>query len=558
MTRRFCQALLLTLVVQICASAQTFDERMSDWPMDLSLAGTVMASPEPMAGDTCQQTFLAAAASHPGTLVCIHFGEKLWRRSWPDTARICNFLVTSEGDTTIVQRLGENSTATDEADLRQQLGRADGVQLCSRGQVSPGQRQLLQRLQPGLREVVKRGGVVWACGDLCRGLGRYEIVGSMEGEQPEPARIVTALQLIPDVVIQTAFQRESARPQLLSVLAAHPRMVGIGMDPQTTLILQGRKIRAAGAGELHFLTMANERRPLRRKSISQPTSGRFNPYESLVDLTAWRRDAIDRTLEPFPPARPPLPLVENGTLLIAGGGGLPEGLMDRFIELAGGRQARLVYIPCTRRERISDRQRQFVELWKEREVASADVVHTKDRRRANQDEDLLKPLRQATGIFFGGGRQWNFSDSWYGTEAHRLMKDVLRRGGVIAGSSAGASIQARYLARANPLGNIDIMAPGYERGGLGFIGGVAIDQHFTQRGRQPDMSQLVNRYPQLLGIGIDERTALVVRKSVAEVVGENAVFIYDRRQFAAHDRPDYLKLGAGQKYDLAKRKVVPP
>ena len=102
---------------------------------------------------------------------------------------------------------------------------------------------------------------------------------------------------------------------------------------------------------------------------------------------------------------------------------------------------------------------------------------------ANTDEELLGALRGATGIWFGGGRQWNFADSYYGTEAHRLMKDVLHRGGVIGGSSAGASIQARYLARATPIQNFEIMAPGYERGGLGFLGGTSWQRAETLTGR---------------------------------------------------------------------------
>ena len=130
------------------------------------------------------------------------------------------------------------------------------------------------------------------------------------------------------------------------------------------------------------------------------------------------------------------------------------------------------------------------------------------------------------------------------------MKQVLQRGGVIGGSSAGASIQARYLARANPLGNVDIMAAGYERGGLGFISGIAIDQHFTQRGRQKDMTQLVDRYPQMLGVGIDESTALVVRKSVGEIVGRGKVFFYDRNQPVVEGEDDFVALEAGQKLSL--------
>ena len=135
------------------------------------------------------------------------------------------------------------------------------------------------------------------------------------------------------------------------------------------------------------------------------------------------------------------------------------------------------------------------------------------------------------------------------------MKDVLKRGGVIAGSSAGASIQAEYLARATPIENFDIMAAGYERGGLGFIVGVAIDQHFSQRGRQKDMAKLVDCYPQLLGIGLDEATAIIVQKSTAEIVGRGKVFFYDRSQTAADD-VDYVALPAGSSYNLATRTVL--
>ena len=202
--------------------------------------------------------------------------------------------------------------------------------------------------------------------------------------------------------------------------------------------------------------------------------------------------------------------------------------------------------------------RRLLQGWRDKGVASAVMLHTKDRNQANSDEAFLAPLRDATGIWFGGGRQWNFSDSYYGTEAHRLMKGVVERGGVIGGSSAGASIQARYLARANPLGNFDIMVDGYERGGLGFIGGVAIDQHFSQRRRQSDMTSLVNRYPQLLGIGLDEKTAILVRGSTAEVVGDGRVFFYDRNQPVIPGQPDYVALEDGERYDLSLRERIAP
>jgi cyanophycinase len=276
----------------------------------------------------------------------------------------------------------------------------------------------------------------------------------------------------------------------------------------------------------------------------------------LVDLTQWRREAIDRTLPLFPPKDTVQPIVENGHLLIVGGGGLPSGLMDRFVELAGGiDNAKLVYVPCEEDDQVAEKH-STVEMWKRMGVKNATYIHTKDRNQANEDDSFLKPLVSATGIWFGGGRQWNLADSYYGTKAHRLMKQCVERGGVIGGSSAGASIQAAYLARATPIENFQIMAPGYERGGLGFLQGVAIDQHFSQRNRIPDMSQLVKTYPQLLGIGIDETTAIEVSASTAIVSGNGSVYFFDGTKRSEDDSPSFVKLRQGDRYDLILRSMI--
>src|SRR5258708_39264612 len=95
---------------------------------------------------------------------------------------------------------------------------------------------------------------------------------------------------------------------------------------------------------------------------------------------------------------------------------------------------------------------------------------------------------------------------------------VLRRGGVSGGSSAGATIQGDYLVRGSPLGNEEMMAAGYEHG-FAFLPGTAIDQHFAQRNRFADLSKVVAAHPQLLGIGLDESTAIIVQGHIAEVVG---------------------------------------
>jgi cyanophycinase len=132
---------------------------------------------------------------------------------------------------------------------------------------------------------------------------------------------------------------------------------------------------------------------------------------------------------------------------------------------------------------------------------------------------------------------------------------MLARGGVIGGSSAGASIQSEYMPRGHPLGNTVVAAEGYERG-FGYLPGCAVDQHFFARNRTKDMTGLMKRYPQLLGVGIDEGTAIVVTGHTAEVIGKSKVGFYDYRTPPKDGEQDYTEVKAGEKYDLKGRKAI--
>src|SRR5204863_6445895 len=190
----------------------------------------------------------------------------------------------------------------------------------------------------------------------------------------------------------------------------------------------------------------------------------------------------------------------------------------------------------------------------QRGVKDVSVVKARERKDL-EDPKTLDVFKKATGIWFGGGRQWNFVDAYEGTKVPELMRDVLRRGGVIGGSSAGATIQGDYLCRGAPGGPNNIICEGYERA-LGFLPGVAIDQHFTQRNRLKDMVLLMKTYPQFLGIGLDEATAILVQGHVAEVMGTNKVHFYDGRKPVDAGNPDHESLKAGDRYDLKDRKTL--
>jgi cyanophycinase len=177
-------------------------------------------------------------------------------------------------------------------------------------------------------------------------------------------------------------------------------------------------------------------------------------------------------------------------------------------------------------------------------------------------------LLEAGGVWFGGGRQWNFVDSYEGTLTEKRFHDVLRRGGVIGGSSAGASIQSEFMPRGHPLGNTVMAAEGYEKG-FGFLPGCAVDQHFFARDRTADMTGLMKLHPQYLGIGIDEATAIVVTGSTAEIMGRSSVGFYDTRKpttrlrysWSADGRlvwenADFEEVFPGEKYDLQRRMKI--
>jgi cyanophycinase-like exopeptidase len=157
--------------------------------------------------------------------------------------------------------------------------------------------------------------------------------------------------------------------------------------------------------------------------------------------------------------------------------------VDRFIQAAGGPEAPIVVVPTADgREGTEPAPPGF-----ERTLAAAGATNVRTFHAANPGEvakaKSLDFLKTAKGLWFGGGRQWRLVDAYAGTEAEAAFHAVLARGGVIAGSSAGCSIQAQFMVRGNPLGNREIAFEGYEQG-FGFLPGCGVDQHFFRRNRR--------------------------------------------------------------------------
>jgi cyanophycinase len=191
----------------------------------------------------------------------------------------------------------------------------------------------------------------------------------------------------------------------------------------------------------------------------------------------------------------------EGTLLVCGGGGVPESVLRRFIELAGGRSARLVVIP-TAGEWADEPGWDPADAWRRRGISSVTVLHTMDRRRSN-DPAFVRPLHEATAVWIGGGHQSRLSEAYAGTAVERALQDLLKRNGVIGGTSAGAGIMSRVMI-VKGRDEADV-GPGFD-----LFPDVVIDQHFLKRNRFRRLMKVLEERPGLLGIGVDEETALEV------------------------------------------------
>ena len=182
----------------------------------------------------------------------------------------------------------------------------------------------------------------------------------------------------------------------------------------------------------------------------------------------------------------------RGALVIVGGAMQDPAIVERFVQLAGGPEAPIVVIPTAGGGDAYDRYYPGLRAFREAGATDLTVLHTTDREVAD-DPAFSAPLRQARGVWFPGGRQWRLADAYLDTLVHEEIAGVLRRGGVVGGSSAGATILGSYLARGDTATNTVMM--GDHEVGFGFLRDTAIDQHLLRRNRQFDLVEVIEAHP---------------------------------------------------------------
>lgn len=247
--------------------------------------------------------------------------------------------------------------------------------------------------------------------------------------------------------------------------------------------------------------------------------------------------------------------VQLGPLLLGGGNLQDIGIFQHFVDLAGGKDAVLVVIPSAMGDEGFEREgimEAFKRPFQRLGVENVTILHTRDPEEANT-EAFVTPLRRATGVWFSGGRQWRLVDAYAGTKTLEELQALRRRGGVIGGSSAGATIQGEYLARGDTQTNTIMMGDHEE--GFAFLPSTAVDQHLIARDREYDLIEIITAKPELLGIGLDENAAIVVIGDVFEVVGKSLVAIYDHQKWGESPDSKFFMLGPGERYNWRTRVV---
>lgn len=390
-----------------------------------------------------------------------------------------------------------------------------------------------------LHNVLKLGGAVGGSG-----AGAVALASSTAGFAMLPRSKVHLLK---------AADLHGTCEEIDGLMVAADGLVGWQIPKETALVVHhGRRVCAFGSGAVVARVAAAESWSARRATIPGQDAYEYGRLAYEIDLLGWLRSAQDRTGPIFPAKKVAKPKLKRGTVVLSGGGGVQSPTWRRFIEAAGGKDAAIVCIPTSGNSSGAEVPSSYsAKGLRSHGCTNVSVLHTRDPRRADQGARFLSLLKKATGVWIDGGRTSNFMDAYEHTRVQEMIHEVVKRGGAVGGSSAGCQVIGEFLVRGDPRTNKRLVFDGYTRG-LGVLPGVVCDAHFTARERAQPFSMLCQLYPQLLGIGVDGDTALVVEGSVAEVVGMKSVSFFD----AAGSSDEPVVLRKGERYDLVKRRQV--
>lgn len=257
-------------------------------------------------------------------------------------------------------------------------------------------------------------------------------------------------------------------------------------------------------------------------------------------------------------------------LVIIGGAEDKENdsqILREFVRRAGGTKANIVIMTAAT-ELPREVGENYIRVFERLGAENVRIIDTETREDATSST-ALEAIQKATGVFFTGGDQARITSILKDTEIDTAIHKRFSEGIVVAGTSAGAAVMPDKMivegdSQTNPRIEVVEMGPG-----LGFLPGVVIDQHFSQRGRLGRLISALLQEPAVLGFGIDENTAMVVTDNQIEVIGEGVVTIVDESEATYNNLGEILKdeplaifgsklhiLPHGYKFDLKTRQPI--
>jgi len=429
------------------------------------------------------------------------------------------------------------------------------------------------RFQLALRNLVARGGVVGASGGGMGSLSETVIAGNVTGAEAgwTRARLAFGLGLFQGTLLDQNFNTWSGRverltdalrngPQLDRVArqaGVQRRTIGLGVDRQTVAIVRGSTIRAIGEGNVHLFVQSNGGRTL--------AWHRLAAGDKPLALTTASVDqhAVSRLAKAIGDGNPFGAPPGSGAVVLHGGGSTAE-MYDLIPRLTGKVRPTIVHCPSASDSyrRMSNEELMVSDLarvWKTGAVGSLRFINADEPSRAQQSE-FCGLLDAADALWIMGGDQGNLTALYVNpvqpTLFQKKVRSIVERGGVVGGSSAGCAALSDVMIVGTVAGDGRGPARAELSRGLGVLSNVVAEQHFdARRGRIErfaellrNKQQLANVSPgcdpgQMVGLAVEESTALVVRGNRLSVAGKNKAHIFLKSP--AHDTLTWHSLASG-------------
>ncbi len=257
----------------------------------------------------------------------------------------------------------------------------------------------------------------------------------------------------------------------------------------------------------------------------------------------------------------------TGALIAIGGAEAKIGDMVVLNRILSEAQGHKVHVISTATSFPEDTKKKYEDAFHLLGVDNIAVSHINSRAQAN-DPLICKQILDADILFFSGGDQLRLTFNLAGTAALDAIKQAHENGAVIAGTSAGAAVMSSVMLYGGSVEKAIHKGEIKTTAGLGFLKESIVDTHFMQRGRLPRLFNVLATNPAILGIGIDEDTALIVRGNISEVIGSGVVTFVDGTDIESDildkdigqeftiSNMNVLTVAAGERYDLQSRAKI--